>query len=46
MAEVVRAWGMKYQAAVQAVKRFREALAGDLDRREFVPTLKREMSII
>ena len=46
LTEVVRQAGLKYQAAAQAVKRFRETLAEDADRRRFVSRLKRQMSIV
>ncbi len=44
LAAVVRLVGMKYQAAAQAVKRFRQALGQDADRTRFVSKLKRLMS--
>ncbi len=43
---LVRPLGMKYQAAAQAVKRFREVLADEPDRTEFISWRKRLMSII
>ncbi len=46
LAEVVRQTGMKYQAAAQAVKRFREALAEDPARKVFVTKLKQGISLI
>jgi hypothetical protein len=43
---VVRAVGMKYQAAAQAVKRFRQALTDHPDRKSFVSKLRYELSTI
>lgn len=46
LAEVVRQTGMKYQAAAQAVKRWREALAEYPARKAFVAKLKQQISLI
>ncbi|NLH71561.1 MAG: hypothetical protein GX456_00745 [Verrucomicrobia bacterium] len=44
LAEVVREVGIEYQAGAQAVKRFGQALGSDPARRQFVGTLRREIS--
>jgi hypothetical protein len=46
LAEVARQVGMKYQAAVQGVKRFGQEMADDAERKRFVSKLKHEMSTI